>query len=322
MTTLTQAIRPAAPAARTASLDFDAFTRRFDHYLIDLWGVLWDGRENYPDSIEFCRRLLSAGKQVLFVSNCSEHVVEELVDRMREAGMAGASPDLLATTGQAMESWFRRHGLTGQPVYVFGGPDVWENVRRAGAIPVDMPEDGRTLGERAESPWLVVGGLLNFTWKRMSAVVTGVRAGGLKVLAPNPDLVVVEQSGKVALPAGMVAHVIETALPSARVEKIGKPYPFIYEYALERMGPGVRHDRAVMIGDSLATDIRGANATGIAGLLIGQGVHQSQSIEQLRQLAAARRAWPDYFAHRLACDEPIQPVRWREMGDGREQATQ
>jgi ribonucleotide monophosphatase NagD (HAD superfamily) len=67
-----------------------------------------------------------------------------------------------------------------------------------------------------------------------------------------------------------------------------------------------------MIGDSLATDVRGANTAGIASLLLGQGVHLSQSLDWIRRLAQEKNAWPDLFVERLACDAEFIPLDWRQ----------
>lgn len=287
------------------------FFDRYDHYFIDLWGVLWDGRETFPEAVAFCQALIDAGKDAVFLSNCAEYCVEELVDKLVAAGLRDASPDWIASSGQAMELWFAQNGLAGRTVYCFGGEAVWENTRRAGATPVDLPADGRDLKKHKEADVLVVGGLLNFDWRRMMEVVTAVSCGGLRVVLPNPDVVVVQQTGRITLPAGMVSLVIETAVPSAKVERIGKPYKFIYEYAFSRIGPGARRDRTLMIGDSLDTDARGANNAGIASLLLGQGVHSAQELEAVREMAQEKGVYPDYFVNRLALDaEPLE-LDWR-----------
>jgi HAD superfamily hydrolase (TIGR01450 family) len=293
------------------------FTDRFDHYLIDLWGVLWDGESVYQGAIDFCHRLIDEGKNIHFLSNTAEFPVEDLVGRFHDAGLTEVNEGHIITSGDAMAPWLRDEGLAGKPVYVFGGEGNWENVRRAGAKPIELPDDPMTMSTSAESNCLVVGGVHRFTWRRMEQVVTAVKLGTLTVLDPNPDLIVVAQSGEITLPAGMITRIIETALPQARIVRLGKPFPFIYEYAFERIGIGNGQDRSrvVMIGDSLDTDIRGAHNAGIASLLLGQGVHMGQSAETIRGMAVDKGIYPDYFTPRLAPDDDIQAVDWRAETD-------
>ncbi|MCX7046425.1 MAG: TIGR01459 family HAD-type hydrolase [Candidatus Sumerlaeota bacterium] len=285
--------------------------QQFDYFLIDLWGVLWDGRETFPDAMEFVRRLIAGGKKIFFLSNSAEYVVEALVQRLKEAGLENAGVGMLVTSGQAMEQCFQRNGLVGKSVYVFAGKDVWENVRRAGALPIELPEHGLELKKHKESDTLVVGGMLNFEWTRMIEVVTAVNVGRLRIVLPNPDMVVYQRTGRITLPPGMVTHIIETAVPGVQVERLGKPYRAIYDYALSRWGAQVSRDRVLMIGDSLETDIRGANNAEVKSLLLGQGVHQSLTLDEIRRSAIDHQIYPDFFAQRLSPDSAIIPLDWR-----------
>ena len=286
---------------------------RYDHFLVDLWGVVWDGQDLFPEAVEFCRRLMEReDKDLLFLSNTSEHVAEEVVGLLREAGLEKTDLRHIATSGQALQAWFAAHGLAGKPVYVVGCESVVENVRRAGGLPLEMPRDGLELKTRARSDTLVIGGLTNPDWERLEEIATGVAAAGLRLVLPNPDRVVIRQSGRVRLPPGMVAHVIETALPGVRVDYVGKPYAFIYDYAFERLGERACRGRALMIGDSLDTDVRGANAAGVASLLLGQGVHRGQSLESIRKQAVQGKNFPDLFAARLAVEETVLSLNWKK----------
>lgn len=280
---------------------------QFDDFLIDLWGVIWDEEKVYPGAADFCRRLLDQGKRLCFLSNCAEHLPESMAVRFREAGLAEIDERFIATSGQAMAPWFRLNGLAGRRVYTFGNEALCENVRRAGAEPIDLPEDPLAVRDEPQSDCLVLGGHYVFTWRRLGDVASAVRLADLRVLLPNPDRVVTNQEGVIHFPAGMIAHVIETALPSARIERIGKPYPFIYDFAMERFGQGARRERTLMIGDSLETDILGANRSNIPSLLIGQGVHSHDSPEQIRALAKACGAKPDFYASELSLQAVCRP---------------
>jgi HAD superfamily hydrolase (TIGR01459 family) len=290
----------------------NSLLNRFDTFLIDLWGVLWDGREVYAEAVEFCRRLKQEGKAIFFLSNCAEYPADDLAARARSAGLGQADTSWMLTAGQALELWARNNGVNGKPVYVFGGEGVWENVRRSGALPIELPADPLELKTAAQSQFLILGGTDDFSWKRLEAVISAIHIAHLHVVLPNPDLIVATLDGRVTLPPGMKASIIETALPHVAIERLGKPYRFIYDYAFERIGPKADRSRALMIGDSLATDVRGANTAGIASLLLGQGVHMSQSLDSIRQLAVSREIYPDFFAQRLACDMEMLSLDWRQ----------
>ncbi|MFP4379772.1 MAG: TIGR01459 family HAD-type hydrolase [Candidatus Sumerlaeia bacterium] len=284
---------------------------KYDTFLIDLWGVVWDGETVFEKSVGFCKRLHREGKRILFLSNCAEYVAETLITRLHKAGLSEASTDWLATSGQAMESWFRQNGLAGKPVYTFGGTELVENVRRAGAKPIDIPENGLSLEDHAESDVLVVGGVLNFDWQRLSEVITAIRAGKLRVVLPNPDYIIITANGRVKLPPGMIVHIFERALPGLQVDRIGKPYRFIYDYALEKAKADDR-SRTLMIGDSLETDIRGAHNAGIPSMMVHHGVHAGEDLESIRKISDGHGVHPDIFAPELTEDTEFIFLDWKE----------
>jgi ribonucleotide monophosphatase NagD (HAD superfamily) len=78
--------------------------------------------------------------------------------------------------------------------------------------------------------------------------------------------------------AGLLAE--RYALLGGRVEMAGKPYPPIYRSALAEaravLARDLAKDEVMAIGDSLATDMAGAAASGIAALFISQGIHRDE----------------------------------------------
>lgn len=277
----------------------DELLNRYDCFLMDLWGVLWDGRDQFPRAVEFTKAVAASGKTIRFVSNCAEHTTEELIADLHAAGLTEADVSWLATSGQAMKRWFAEHSLTGRDVYVFGGESVKENVRRAGAQVHELPEDPEAILTNQRSGVLVIGGQHEFTWRRLQQVLSCIKMAGLQIILPNPDKIVVRQNGSISLPPGMVVEIVKIAVPEVVVEPIGKPFKFIYDYALENLQ---FHDRSrvLMIGDSLETDILGANEFGIDSLLIGQGVHLGQSHEEICERCERIGARPTYYAEELA----------------------
>jgi ribonucleotide monophosphatase NagD (HAD superfamily) len=57
-----------------------------------------------------------------------------------------------------------------------------------------------------------------------------------------------------------------------RVRWHGKPHPSVYEHCFSLLGIDDRR-RILAVGDSLGTDIAGANAAGIDSLLVADGIH-------------------------------------------------
>ena len=80
--------------------------------------------------------------------------------------------------------------------------------------------------------------------------------------------------------SGAQARFICTILKEAGVDVepvyIGKPHPLVYQGIMgeleDRFGRKIVPDRIAMVGDSLASDILGANANGLCSCLVLTGI--------------------------------------------------
>ncbi|HET8863831.1 MAG TPA: hypothetical protein VFM94_11350, partial [Solirubrobacterales bacterium] len=64
-----------------------ALADELDGLLIDLDGVVWIGRELVPGSAEALRKLLDAGKKIVFVTNNPGKPASEYARRLAGAGI-------------------------------------------------------------------------------------------------------------------------------------------------------------------------------------------------------------------------------------------
>lgn len=120
---------------------------------------------------------------------------------------------------------------------------------------------------------------------------------GLPLLCAGNDTSVV--CGEDTVPAaGAVAE--QYAVLGGRIITVGKPDPAVVDYALAAFGPTERK-RILMIGDSMASDIRAAAAAGISSCLVSKGVHVSflgegyiPDVTKTRELGNMIEAYPDY----------------------------
>ena len=108
-------------------------------------------------------------------------------------------------------------------------------------------------------------------------------------------------NGEICIAAGAVAE--QYAALGGQIITIGKPESRIFEYALESIG---KKEKTLLIGDSITTDIRGANLYGIDSVLISKGVHINYlgegyipDVAKTRELANNFDAYPDYVISNL-----------------------
>lgn len=93
----------------------------------------------------------------------------------------------------------------------------------------------------------------------------------LPMICANPDLVAI-RAGKLGISAGTIAERYRQ-LGASQIQFFGKPFASIYQLALQLLdNPNL--ETALMVGDSYATDILGANNVGLDSCLIAAGIHQ------------------------------------------------
>ena len=109
----------------------------------------------------------------------------------------------------------------------------------------------------------------------------------LKLVCANPDIVV-ERGDRLIYCAGAIAELYREL--GGEVIFYGKPHRPIYaramELAAERRGQAVALERVLAIGDSVRTDLAGAQGFGIDCLFVTRGIHAGD-FEGLDQLDPA-----------------------------------
>ncbi|WP_282605911.1 TIGR01459 family HAD-type hydrolase [Pelagibius sp. Alg239-R121] len=238
----------------------------YDLFILDLWGVVHDGVTVYPDAANCLRHLRQRGARVVLLSNAARlgpsvalhlaalGVEAELYDRLLTSGDATAS---------AIASGAKGTGTNARPAFFHLGPERCRPTLDACG--------GREVAVEA-AEMIICTGLINEETEQAEdyrGLLTGAAARGLPMTCVNPD-VVINRGGRRIPCAGALAALYEEL--GGTVQRFGKPFPDIFDRLFDEI-PETPRARAVMIGDSLATDIRGARRAGIDAVWIGGGIH-------------------------------------------------
>ena len=247
----------------------DELMDRYSVLLFDAYGVLSYSVGALPGAVELIDRLNRMGKPYYVLTNDASALPESRAARYRKTGL-NVDAERIITSGSLLKGYFAEHGLSGAHCAVLGTEDSAEYVRLAG---------GEVVLAADRFDVLVVGDQSGFPFENgVNAVLTALfmmfDAGDMpRLLLPNPDLVYPNDDG-FGMASGSVALIIESALrqryPERTIEfeRLGKPNRAIFEAALALTGTR----DMVMFGDTLETDIRGANAFGIDSALVAGGV--------------------------------------------------
>ncbi len=272
---------------------------RYDAFIVDLWGVIHDGKQLYPHALDALKGLKAAGKTVLFLSNAPRRAAR-ICEALTAMGITENYYDGVVSSGelcyQALAFPKEEPFITlSKGSYAVIGPARDRGVLAgSGLVETDKLE---------EAGFIVAVGFDrddSSLDEKIPELHTALTAG-IPMICANPDKLVVKQTGERSLCAGVLAALYEEQ--GGKVYYFGKPYPQVYDACFAQLAT-VEKSRILAIGDSLDTDIRGAQQAGIDALLVAGGILAEELIatpygdgvrkEKLETLCAAYQATPHY----------------------------
>lgn len=243
----------------------ESLADRYDAVLCDIWGVLHNGREVFPEAVDALLRYREMGGIVVLVSNVPKPR-DPIPGQLERLGCPPGVYDAIVTSGDAIRAELRVRAPG--PMLKMGPPDddvLWQGL---GLEQVDDVQD---------AAFLAISGLDDPFGEKpfdYSDLLEEARDRDLELLCANPDLVV-RMGEKLMWCAGTVAA--QYGNLGGRVVMAGKPFAPIYRLAFEEIenlaGRAIDERRLLAIGDGVGTDIRGANAADIDSLFIASGMH-------------------------------------------------
>ncbi|MBI1253937.1 MAG: TIGR01459 family HAD-type hydrolase [Hyphomonas sp.] len=238
----------------------------YDTILCDVWGVIHNGRAAFTEACDALVKFRQQGGQVSLITNAP--VPNEQVVRLFEPlGVPMTAFDTCVSSGDAT-----RAELAARPdmtVWRMGGDEGWEHDRFL------YQGLGNTFIDNNNADLLLCIGLrdqLRDQPEDYREEFSRAVAKGLPMLCANPDKQV-RIGGKLYWCAGALADIYEDL--GGQVIYPGKPYAPIYQLAIARLSELKSPPRRILcIGDSPATDVRGARLQGYDSLYVGTGLKQ------------------------------------------------
>ncbi len=226
---------------------------RYDGILFDIFGVIHNGVSCFEGAVASLAGLQAAGVPYVFLSNMplrAGRVAESLMRR----GVPEALTGRALTSGEAVFQALEGGGFG--KTYTFQGPDSTREIVPAGyeEAPVETADFVLVSGIGDEE------GPEDYT-----ALLETALARKLPMLCANPDLRVGHGDRLVAC-AGLLVDAYARMGGDARW--MGKPHKAVFEMARAMLG-----GKLLMVGDSLRTDIAGAQAAGLDTVFVRSGIH-------------------------------------------------
>ncbi|QIK64080.1 HAD-IIA family hydrolase [Leucobacter viscericola] len=267
--------------------------------LTDLDGVVYRGPGAIPNAVEQLNR---AEIRLGYLTNNASRSDRAVAEQLRGFGLRAEASDVV-TSPQAAVALLAETIPSGSRVLVVGGEGLTDELGKAGFEITRSADD---------NPAAVVQGFdPSVGWEQLAeaafALAEEPGRDPLPWIATNTDWTIPVARG-LAPGNGTLVSAVHTAVQRLPVFA-GKPETPIYEAAFERFGTR----NALMIGDRLDTDIKGARAAGIASVHVLTGVDRPKQL-----VAASKDMQPDYIVASLAeLHEPYPSVETLKDGSVR-----
>ncbi|KRR29322.1 TIGR01459 family HAD-type hydrolase [Bradyrhizobium retamae] len=245
--------------------------------LSDIWGVVHNGLESFPEACEALHTCRQRGATVILITN-APRPADSVQRQLRKLGVPDETYDAIVSSGDLTRSFVADH--PGKKIFWIG-PERDSSIHR-GLDAVMAPLE--------QADYIICTGLFDDETESAEdyrAMLLQAREHKLPLVCANPDIVV-ERGDRLIYCAGAIAELYRELGGEAIF--YGKPHRPIYERAMalaaERRGHLAPLDRVLAIGDSVRTDLTGAHGFGIDCLFLTRGIH-SEEFEGIDQLDPA-----------------------------------
>lgn len=249
----------------------------YDVLLSDVWGVIHNGRESFPDACAALARFRAERGPVVLISNAARPA-SYVVPQLDGLGVPREAWSAFVTSGDATRGLLAERAPG--PVWTVG-PE------RAGGLYADL---GLAFSDADGAAFICVTGPFNEDVEGPEDYrerFTAPAKRGLPMICANPDRVV-QHGDRLIYCGGALADVYKEL--GGEVLMAGKPYAPIYDLSLAEaarlLGRDIDPRRVLCIGDGLHTDVQGAEDRGFDCLFIAKGIHGEAALGPDGKLSA------------------------------------
>jgi HAD superfamily hydrolase (TIGR01450 family) len=277
-------------------VSFRETTEKYSVIFLDAYGVLKSSTGLIDGALETVTSLIAAGKEVFVVTNDSSRSPESMADRYAEqAGGELLPPERYISSGLLAAEYLENQIPYGKVAYL-GKPESAHYIEIAGKIPVPV-------AECTPKDNLVAIVLLDdegFDWFRdVNATLNLIRRTNVPVIVANADITYPMRGNDIAIAVGSLGGLLADITEKTFV-RFGKPDSMMFAYALARAReqlPKVTKRDVLFVGDTLRTDIIGANTYGFDTTLVLSG---NTLPEQADLMIRSSGIIPTFLSHSIA----------------------
>jgi len=223
--------------------------------IIDMDGVLWKGEEEIGNLSKIFDTIRGRNYGFILATNNAMLSVEQYQKKLSRFNVQMEDWQII-NSSQATAHYLREKYPQGKPVFIIG-----EN-----GIHSTLSEYNFYHSEK--NPVAVIVGLdRELTYEKLRKATLFIRSGS-DFIGTNPDVTYPMPEGLIPGAGSILAAL--SAASNITPKIIGKPSPYMYSYALERLQS--KPENTIVVGDRLDTDIAGAQEIGCLTGLVLSGV--------------------------------------------------
>ena len=272
---------------------------KFDVYFIDLWGVIHNGVQCYPEALKVLEKLKEQNKKIVLISNAPRPaaVVKVFLETI---GLKSSGYDFLVTSGDITREYISLN--SSKKNFYHLGPT------RESDLFKDL---NVTLTSKEECEEIICTGLVSDEEEKLQdykILLDFFLNKKIPLICANPDEVVA-RGEKIVFCAGALAN--QYKQEGGMVRYFGKPYSEIYSFALKKIRAhkdfkDKKEINTLVIGDNIKTDIKGANLSNLDSVLILNGIYKdffrdgTVNFDQLKDSVNLKDVKINYFQEELA----------------------
>lgn len=232
---------------------------KYDAFCFDGYGTLYNrGDFVYPGAKEWFSELRHRGKEIRLVTNAASNLDQALADEADARGFDFTVAETISS-GSLLKGWLSGLPAGGSP---FGAGREVFYIGRATGVNV-LAECGIAAVENPVSPVVAISSS-TATDEMYAQALNILRRPGSLLLVLNPDAWAPRIDGSRAPVSGELCERLRRETGCA-AEYFGKPFPDIWQKVRATLPAGAK---AVMIGDTLGTDVYGAYVAGFDSALV------------------------------------------------------
>lgn len=250
--------------------DFKSIVSRYEVVFFDAYGVLKNYNGLIPGVEKTIQFLKKKGIDFYILTNDASRSPADLALSYQKLGIEDITEEKIISSGMLAREYLRFKVKKGTVAYL--GPSKSAHYIETVGLKT-LPIRELDIDDCHDINALVLLDDEGFEWSRdINKVVNLLRQRTIPVIVANTDMAYPVSDEQVAIAIGAIADMVEEIV-NKKFIKFGKPdsqmFMFAYEQILTKRQVG--KDKILMVGDTLKTDIMGANKFGIDTVLVLSG---------------------------------------------------